>query len=188
MARGWSRSTERRRGIATLVSAVASALPGCREARFLRQRFESELGDLINAREVELRDGQAMPRPPETTISLDVTSGDFTLGAIDAVFDEGGCEFDEWDEQLLESARELAALVLIIDRAQRAGTLAAAGPTGGAVPSLSLPDGAPPIVGSSASRRRGSRSWSKAKAASARSSSRGRFTSSRRAARAPSWP
>jgi transcriptional regulator with PAS, ATPase and Fis domain len=153
MARGWSRSTERRRGIARLVSAVASALPGCREARFLRQRFESELGDLINAREVELRDGQAMPRPPDTTISLDVTSGDFTLGAIDAVFDERGCEFDEWDEQLLESARELAALVLIIDRAQRAGTLAAAGPTGGAVPSLSLPDGAPPIVGSSAAIR-----------------------------------
>jgi transcriptional regulator with PAS, ATPase and Fis domain len=150
MTRGWSRLAERRRGIAALLSSVASALPGCREARVLRQRFESELGDLLHARDVELRDGPAMRRPPDSTISLDVTAGDFTLGAIDAVFDETSCALDEWDEHLIESARQLAALVLIIDRAQRAGTLAAAGPTGGPLSPLSPPDGAAPIVGSSA--------------------------------------
>ena len=147
MARGWCRSTERRRGMATLLAAVASALPGCREPRVVRQRFEAALRELMNAREVELRDGPATPRPPESAISVDVTSGAFTLGAIDAVFDEGSCAFDEWDQQLLESARQLAALVLIIDRAQRSGVLGATGATPAPA------DGAAPIVGSSAAIR-----------------------------------
>lgn len=143
MARGWCRSAERRRGVAALLATVASALPGCREARFIRQQFEAELCELMNAREVELRDGPAMPRPPETVVSVDVVSGDLTLGAIDATFDEGSCAFDEWDQQLLESARQLAALVMIIDRAQRSGQL---GPAAAAMPQ---DDGAAPIVGSS---------------------------------------
>jgi len=147
MGRGWSRSVERRRGVATLLATVASALPGCREARFVRQQFEADLCELMNAREVELRDGPAMPRPPESTISVDVVSGDLTLGAIDATFDAGGCAFDQWDQQLLESARQLAALVMIIDRAQRSGLL------GAGVASLPMDDGAAPIVGSSAAIR-----------------------------------
>jgi DNA-binding NtrC family response regulator len=147
MGRGWRRSVERRRGVATLLATVASALPGCREARFVRQQFEADLCDLMNAREVELRDGPAMPRPPESTISVDVVSGDITLGAIDATFDAGSCAFDEWDQQLLESARQLAALVMIIDRAQRSGLL------GGGVGTMSPHDGAAPIVGSSAAIR-----------------------------------
>ena len=143
MARVWCRSSERRRGIATMLAAVASALPGCREARQLRQRFESELRDLLNARDLELRDGPAMVRPPDSTMSVDVEVGDFTLGAIDAVFEEGAPVFDEWDQQLIESARHLAALVMMIDRAQRGGGLGAAGSVGGRA------DGAAPIVGSS---------------------------------------
>jgi hypothetical protein len=66
-------------------------------------------------------DGPAIPRPPESSISIDVTSGDFTLGAIDAMFDAGGCAFDAWDQELLDGARHLAALVLVIDRAQQIG-------------------------------------------------------------------
>jgi transcriptional regulator with PAS, ATPase and Fis domain len=142
MARPWSRTSDRRRGIPTLLSAVAATLPGSREARGLRQRFESELCELLNAREVELRDGPSMPRPPASTISIDVVSGDFVLGAIDAHFDPGSCAFDAWDQQLIESARELAALVLLIDRAQRGG---GCGGVGGHRES----DGAAPIVGSS---------------------------------------
>jgi transcriptional regulator with PAS, ATPase and Fis domain len=146
MARGWYRSAERRRGLATLLAAVASALPGSREARFVRQQFETELCELMNAREVELRDGPAMPRPPDSVVSVDVVSGDLTLGAIDATFEEGSCAFDEWDQQLLESARHLAALVMMVDRAQRAAGhgAGAAGPE---------PDTAAPIVGSSAAIR-----------------------------------
>ncbi len=142
MARAWSRGVERRRGMPTLLSAVASALASCREPRALRQRFETELAALIDAREVELRDGPAIPRPPESTLSLDVTSGDFALGALDAVFESGSsCAFDKWDHQLLESAVELGALVLMIDRAQRSGLLGSA---------RNRADGAAPIVGSSA--------------------------------------
>ena len=90
MARGWSRSAERRRGVATLLAAVAVGAAGLpRGALHLRQQFEAELCELMNAREVELRDGPAMPRPPESAISVDVVSGDFTLGAIDATFDDG---------------------------------------------------------------------------------------------------
>src|SRR6516225_6121497 len=144
MARGWSRGTERRRGIATLVEVVAGGLASCREARSLRQRFESALADLIDAREVELRDGPAMPRPPDSMVSFDVTSGDFALGAIDGVFDQEGRTFDDWDRQLLQSARHLGALVLMIDRAQRSGLLGSA---------RNRPDGAAPIVGSSAAIR-----------------------------------
>ena len=147
MARGWCRSGERRRGVAALLSTVASALPGCREARVIRQQFEAELCQLMNAREVQLRDGPAMPRPPESAISVEVVSGDLTLGAIDATFDEGSCAFDEWDLQLLESARQLGALVMTIDRAQRAGQLGAGSGAGPA-------DGAAPIVGSSDAIRR----------------------------------
>jgi DNA-binding NtrC family response regulator len=147
MARGWCRSGERRRGATALLATVASALAGCREARFIRQQFEAELCELMNAREVELRDGPAMPRPPESVISVDVVAGDLTLGAIDATFDEGSCAFDDWDLQLLESARQLAALVMIIDRAQRSGQLGSAGTA------LPQRDGAAPIVGSSAAIR-----------------------------------
>ncbi len=145
MPRGWCRSSERRRGLVTLLSTVASALPGCREARFVRQKFEAQLCELMNAREVVLRDGPAMPRPPDCGVSVDVVAGDITLGAIDATFDEGTRHFDEWDHQLLESARELAALVMIVDRAQRSGLLGAAG--------LAPRDRAAPIVGSSAAIR-----------------------------------
>src|ERR1051326_8257791 len=140
MARGWSRAVERRRGISTLLAAVASALASCREPRVLRERFEATLANLIDAREVELRDGPAIPRPPQSMISLDVTSGDFALGAIDALFDEGSCAFDDWDRQLLDSARQRGALVLLIDRAQRSGLLGSA---------RGRSDGAAPIVGSS---------------------------------------
>ena len=140
MRRAWSRATDRRRGTSTLLAAVSSALASCREPRLLRKRFETALANVIDAREVELRDGPAIPRPPESMISLDVTSGDFALGALDAIFDEGGCVFDAWDHQVLESARQLGALVLIIDRAQRSGLLGSA---------RGRPDGAAPIVGSS---------------------------------------
>jgi transcriptional regulator with PAS, ATPase and Fis domain len=144
MNRGWDRAPERRRGVITLVSAVAAALPSCREARVLRQRFEDALRDLLRARAVELRDGPALIRPPADAISLEVRCGDFTLGAIDACFD-GEAGFDRWDRQVLDCARELAALVLTIDRAQRSGLLGSAGGR--------RTNGAAPIVGSSAAIR-----------------------------------
>ena len=141
MGRAWSRSGERRRGVAELLSAIATALPGSRDPRALRQRFESALRELLNAREVELRDGPPMPRPPHNMLSVDVRSGDYILGSIDALFEEGSCAFDAWDQHLIGMARQLAAMVLLVDRAQRGGT--------GAGTPFARGDGAAPIVGSS---------------------------------------
>ena len=141
MGRAWTRSGERRRGVAELLNAIASALPGSRDPRALRQRFESSLRDLLNAREVELRDGPPMPRPPHNMMSVDVRSGDYILGSIDALFDDGSCAFDEWDRYLIGIARQLAAMVLLVDRAQRGGA--------GANTPFARGDGAAPIVGSS---------------------------------------
>ena len=144
MLRCGSRTTERRRGSTALITAVAAALPACREARALRQRFETVLCDVLNAREVELRDGPPMACPPEHAISVEVRAGSVTLGAIDAAFEGGPRIFDAWDRQMLECARDVAALVLTIDRAQRAGLLGAGG---GSI--AGRRDGAAPIVGSS---------------------------------------
>jgi DNA-binding NtrC family response regulator len=143
MTRGY-RATERRRGTISLIAAVAAALPACREARVLRERFEATLRDVIGAREVELRDGPPMGCPPAGAISVEVRSGDFTLGAIDAVFDERPRTFDAWGRRLLECARDVAALVLTIDRAQRSGLLGAGG-----ISQAGRRDGAAPLVGSS---------------------------------------
>jgi transcriptional regulator with PAS, ATPase and Fis domain len=145
MRRAWSRSGERRRGVAELLNAIATALPGSRDPRALRQRFESSLRDLLNAREVELRDGPPMPRPPHNMMSVDVRSGDYILGSIDALFEEDSCAFDEWDQYLIGMARQLAAMVLLVDRAQRGA--------GGANTPFARGDGAAPIVGSSAAIR-----------------------------------
>jgi transcriptional regulator with PAS, ATPase and Fis domain len=144
MTRGGYRATERRRGTTALITAVAAALPACREARVLRERFEATLRDVIGAREVELRDGPPMGCPPPGAMSMEVRAGDFTLGAIDAVFDDRPRIFDAWDRQVLECARDVAALVLTIDRAQRSGLLGAGG-----VSQSGRRDGAAPIVGSS---------------------------------------
>ena len=142
--RSGSRATERRRGPIALIAAVAAALPSCREARALRQRFETTLCEVLNAREVELHDGPPMPCPPESTVSHEIRCGDFTLGSIDVVFEPGVKTFDAWDRQVLDCAKDLGALVLTIDRAQRSGLL---GP--GGVSMSARRDGAAPIVGSS---------------------------------------
>jgi transcriptional regulator with PAS, ATPase and Fis domain len=139
------RATERRKGPISLITAVAGALPDCREARALRQRFEAMLCGLLGAREVELHDGPPMPCPPDSTMSLEVRAGEFTLGSVDVMFDPAARVFDAWDKQMIECAKDVAALVLTIDRAQRAGLL---GP--GGVSNSARRDGAAPIVGSSA--------------------------------------
>lgn len=138
--RSWNRKAERRRSVHTLVTIVAAALPKARDARYVREQFEDELAQLLCARSVELREGVASVRAAETTLSVPVNLGGVTLGAIDAVFD-GKPLLDDWRRQVLQSARHLAALVLIVDRAIRAGLFG--GPRKGV-------DGAAPMIGSSA--------------------------------------
>jgi transcriptional regulator with PAS, ATPase and Fis domain len=118
---------------------VAAALPRARDPRFLRDRYEDELRALLNAHTIALRDGVAAPRIDERAVSLPITMGELTLGAIDATFEDRPM-LDSWDRQVLDAARDVGALVLVIDRAMRAGLF------GG---TRSRADGAAPIIGSS---------------------------------------
>jgi hypothetical protein len=143
MSRAWRRVADRRRGTASLVAAIATGLPMTREPRVLRQRFEEELRERVRARTIGLRDSTSAATPPAGALTIDVVAGAFTLGAIDVVLEEGTA-LDEWDLQILECARQLAALVLLLERAQRAGFCTMPRPH---------PEGAVPIIGSSAAMR-----------------------------------
>jgi transcriptional regulator with PAS, ATPase and Fis domain len=133
------RAADRRRGLATLAAVVADSLAGARTPRYLRERFEDELRALLSARRVDLREGVAASRPVCGLVSLPVTVGTLTLGAVDVMFDDD-VVLDEWDRRLLESAKHVATLLLVIDRAVRGGLF------GGL---QSQPDGAAPIIGTS---------------------------------------
>ncbi|HWT46322.1 MAG TPA: sigma 54-interacting transcriptional regulator [Vicinamibacterales bacterium] len=138
--RGRCRVADRRRTIGTLLREVSAALPGMRDMRQLRRKFEDELRALLDVKDVDLRDG---PLPSASTVpsmSVDVVAGAVPLGALDLTLDRPGGSLDPWDAQLLDDARCVAALVLLLERAYRAGTLAAV---------RSRFDGAAPIIGSS---------------------------------------
>jgi DNA-binding NtrC family response regulator len=137
------RSADRRKGVGALVAEIVGALPMARQPRYVRERFEDALLEMLRARSLELRDGVAAPKPADDSVSLPVRLGVLTLGAIDASF-EAPPHFDDWDRQLLESARHLGTIVLVIERAIRAGLF------GGPHPRT---DGAAPIIGSSAAMR-----------------------------------
>ena len=138
--RQFERSAERRKSVASLAALIGLSLAGARTPRYLRDRFEKELRSLLNARSVDLRDGIASTRSAAGFISVPITLGDLTLGAIDITRD-ADATFDEWDRQTLDCARHLATLVLVIERAVRGGLF------GGL---RGQPDGAAPIIGSSA--------------------------------------
>jgi transcriptional regulator with PAS, ATPase and Fis domain len=108
--------------------------------RQLRSKFEEELRALLDARCVELRDGPATVAPIDASMSVDVAAGPHSLGAIDVTFDRSNAPLDAWDAQLLDDARHVGAVVLLIERAVRAGVLAT---------TRHRFDGAAPIIGSS---------------------------------------
>jgi transcriptional regulator with PAS, ATPase and Fis domain len=138
--RGWRRATERRRTVGGLLQAVSAALPVMRDVRQLRSKFEEELRALLDARCVELRDGPATVAPIDASMSVDVAAGPHSLGAIDVTFDRSNAPLDAWDAQLLDDARHVGAVVLLTERAVRAGVLAT---------TRHRFDGAAPIIGSS---------------------------------------
>ena len=142
--RGWGRAAERRRAIGSLLRGLLAALPVMRDMRQLRRKFEDELRALLDVRDVDLRDGPATARPIDASLSVDVAAGPLGLGAIDLTFDRLDRRLDAWDAQLLEDAKGVAALVLLLDRAYRAGALSM---------TRSRFDGAAPIIGSSAAIR-----------------------------------
>jgi transcriptional regulator with PAS, ATPase and Fis domain len=138
--RPWRRNPDRRRGASSLIQAVASIVPTLRDVRQLRRRFEEELRVLLDARTIELRDGPAATEPLDVSMSLEVAAGPLALGALDLAFDDQPPRLDGWDTQVLQDARHVAALVLVLERAFRAGLLQTA---------RGRFDGAAPIIGSS---------------------------------------
>jgi len=144
LMRGWRRAADRRRTTGTLLTSLSLSLPSMRDTRQLRAKFEEELRALLDVRRIDLRDGPATATPLDASMSLEVSAGKLPLGAIDITLDRAESVFDAWDAQLLDEARSVAALILLLDRAYRAGTFAA---------SRSRFDGAAPIIGSSAAIR-----------------------------------
>jgi transcriptional regulator with PAS, ATPase and Fis domain len=130
------RTPDRRRGPIALLTAVTAGLTVSREGRTPRERLEQELGTLVRARSVIVReDGtghghslcvEVPGYSPERRAHLEVT------------FEHGRAP-DGWTHQLLEVGAHIAALLLELERAQ-ARYLFRVKPAA---------DGAAPLIGSS---------------------------------------
>lgn len=135
------RAADRRRGTATLLTAVTSGLSIARDARGIRERFEQELRSLVDASSVAVRDD---PVPygyqPSNAVSLEVPACPAGNRArLDAVFASGRV-VDRWTFQLLETATHLASLLLELERTQGRRLTQAMADRG---------DGAAPLIGTS---------------------------------------
>ena len=131
------RGSDRRRGIAALLSAVASGLSIARESGPLRDRFEHELRSIVRARSIALRD-EPQPAAPNVTC-IDIPHGTVHHGArIEAIFEPSRL-LDGWTCQTLESAAHIATLLLEVERLQGRPSIAA----------RNRADGAAPLIGSS---------------------------------------
>ena len=135
------RAAERRRGIASLVRTVTTALSLSRDPRVARARFEEDLRALVRARSITLRhDPVALAPPPAHTLSFDVPlcAAD-TCARLEAAFDPARI-VDPWACYILDAAAHVAALLLELEDAQnRRAAGFARRPT----------DGAAPLIGSS---------------------------------------
>ena len=144
------RHRERRRGVATLCTALSAGL-GRTEVDSLRGQFVEGLRRLVpGARQITLRewrlgDPRVSTDMPSRSATFEVpTSDPRRLARLDVSPDEAA-GFDDWDLQTLALASQLAGLVLEIEllRRSRLASRVPAGP----------PDGAAPLIGSTAAMR-----------------------------------
>ena len=133
---GTRRVPDRRRGPIALLTAVTSGLSVAREARTSRERLEQELGRLIWARSVVVRE-DGVARGPGVCVEVP-GYGLEGRARLEVTFEPGRTP-DGWTTQLLEVAAHIAALLLEVERAQ-ARTVFRVKPAG---------DGAAPLIGSS---------------------------------------
>lgn len=125
----------------TLLSAITSGFSIAREPRLVRQRFEEELRALVNARSIAVREC-----PPGTVSLPDVLTFDVPAAPwsaptrLEAVF-EPAQTVDEWKRRTLSIGAQVAALLVELEHADGRWTR------------LRRPDGAAPLVGSSAAIR-----------------------------------
>jgi transcriptional regulator with PAS, ATPase and Fis domain len=130
------RIRDRRRGPIALLAAVTNGLTGGREIRTSRERLEQELGSLVRARSVVVReDGIAHGH----SVCVDVPGyGLDSRARLEVTFEPGRAP-DGWTTQLLEAGAHIVALLLEVERAQ-GRNLFRVKPAG---------DGAAPLIGSS---------------------------------------
>jgi transcriptional regulator with PAS, ATPase and Fis domain len=147
----WGRGRERRRdkrsGLAALLGSLAPALRRS-EPRFLRHVFEEGVRRLVSARTLQLDPGgrRAPGRDPSggsQTITLQVPGADAIAHTRLQATTEPGGHFDEWEIQQLGIAAQLAALILEIERTRAALDRPASARS-------RPPDGAAPLIGSTA--------------------------------------
>jgi transcriptional regulator with PAS, ATPase and Fis domain len=132
------RGTDRRRGVAELLSAVASGLSVLREPSGVRERFEEELRSIVRARSVAVCDG-TLSTPAPNVMCFDVpVLAPPQRARIEIVF-ESGRTLDGWTCHVLEAAAHIAAVLLELERAH------------GRPPQFARVrgDGAAPLIGSS---------------------------------------
>ena len=142
---GSRRAGDRRRGAASLVAAIAAGASIARDPRAARERLEEELRRMLRARSVLIREdpGPRLP-PPPNVVAIDVPAAGFeTRIRLEAIF-ETPRAVDAWTCQVLESASQLAGVLLEVERAGGRGMLPLKKPA----------DGAAPLIGSSEGIRR----------------------------------
>ena len=135
------RGVERRRGVASLLSAVTTGLSVARDPGPVRERFEDELRALVRARSIVLRD-EPQPAAPNVTCIDIPPSAAHHRARIEAIF-EPARMLDGWTCQMLECAAQIAVLLLEMERMHGRPSLAV----------RSKADGAAPLIGSSAAIR-----------------------------------
>lgn len=135
------RGTERRRGVASLLSAVTTGLSVARDPGPIRERFEDELRSLVRARSLVLRD-EPQPAAPNVTCVDIPPSAAHHRARIEAIF-EPARMLDGWTCQMLECGAQIAVLLLEMERMLGRPSLAA----------RNKADGAAPLIGSSAAIR-----------------------------------
>jgi transcriptional regulator with PAS, ATPase and Fis domain len=139
------RGRDRRVGLEDFLAFLTGALHPERDLRELRLRFEEGLRRLMPVRGVLLRYGP-LDRPMHSSsalerLALEIPGFPPATAVLEAHF-EGGSGLDEWDVQMLQSARYIAALIIEIERCRQAMPLRRV-----------RSDDAGPLVGSSAAIR-----------------------------------
>lgn len=125
----------------TLLAAVTSGLSLVREPRLVRARFEEELRTLVQARSVMVRDCPSDSAQHPAVVSFDVPGAPWSTPAwLEAIF-EPAQPVNDWQRRTLSVGAHVASLLVQIEHAS------------GRWGRSRRPDGAAPLIGSSAAIR-----------------------------------
>jgi DNA-binding NtrC family response regulator len=116
------RRRDRRVALHDFLAFLCAGLHPDRDPRELRLRFEQGMQKILPVRSLALRQGTLTTRVRPTgaeLLSLEVPGPTTDAVRIEALFDPAR-GFDDWDLQLLDLARYLAALVIELERARPA--------------------------------------------------------------------